>query len=191
MPADAVRADHGAMSGYRWPAVGVLVLILVAGCGSDDSTSSARLPPARSTTPTVDRAFWARADVACGRVDHWFDSHPQALAGFDPNAPTSASLRRFATKARSIPLYRPGAMTAIARRLGQPDGGSDGWSTVVTDFRRFDVLTARQVRDAAHGDVRAWNHDFRVKAGFLPRLGPDLVAAGAPLGNECVALLGS
>jgi hypothetical protein len=82
-------------------------------------------------------------------------------------------------------------MTAIARRLGQPDVGSDAWRTVVADFRRFDSLTARQVHDAARGDVRGWNRDFQVKAAFLPHLGPDLVAAGAPLGNGCVALLGS
>ena len=169
---------------------GLALALLVAGCGSHDSTSSARLPQPGSTAPTVDRAFWARAGAACRRVDHWFDTHPQALAGFDPNAPTPASLRRFASRARSIPLYRPGSMTAIAHRLGEPEAGGDGWSTVVADFRRFDSLTARQVRDAARGDVRGWNHDFQVKAGFLPRLGPDLVAAGAPPGNGCVALLG-
>jgi hypothetical protein len=190
-----------------WPAVATVALVV--GCGSSTSTPAAQLPPAgtagsptsensgssetsgTSAAPQSDGAFWARADAACRPLVHWFDAHPQALAGFDPNAPTAASLRRFAVRARAVPLYRAGSMTAIARRIGTPDNRNDAWSTVVADFRRFDSLTARQVSDAERGDVPGWHHDFQVKAAFLPRLGPDLVAAGAPVGNQCVALLGS
>jgi hypothetical protein len=171
-------------------ALTVAALVLVTGCGSHASSSAAQLPGVDSSPTGVDSAFWARADAACRPLEHWFEAHPQALSGFNPVTPTSASLRRFAVLARRIPLYHPGALTKVARLVGEPTGEPETWATIVEEFHRFDELTQRQTRDAARGDVRAWRRDYDVKLALVGKLGSDLYGAGIPDRNQCRLLVG-
>ena len=168
----------------------VAALVLVAGCGSHGSSEAAQLPRTDSSTTAVDTAFWARADAACRPLEHWFEVHPQGLTGFNPVSPTSASLRRFALLAHRIPLYHPGAMTRVARQVGEPTGKPEAWAAIVEEFHRFDRLTQRQTRDAARGDVRAWRRDYDVKRALVGKLGSDLYGAGIPERNQCQLLFG-
>ena len=168
----------------------VATLVLVAGCGSDGSSEATHLPRAHNSTTSVDRATWSRADAACRPLLHWFRVHPHALTGFNPVTPTSASLRRFAVTAHTIPLYQPHALTRVVHQVGEPARDPEAWARLTDDFRRFDVLTQREVRDAVRGDVRAWGLDYTRKRALLGKLGADLVGAGAPDRNQCQVLLG-
>jgi hypothetical protein len=141
------------------------ILLVTAAIAMSFAVAAApAIPHARASAGStqVPKSFRTRVERICRWATHAYERHlvDGSRAPFDPDHPTSASLRAYGRAAR----YRIPINNGVARRLRalpRPSTGHASWAALRQAFIASKRNNVRQINVARTGDVAAFDRVYR------------------------------